>query len=157
MAFFAAAAGRFATGRFWPGTWMISSVGKDQFNNSESCILKIRPIVCFFLQWFWDCRSFYFHSLKVESNFLVSKRLLCLYDKKKNKTYLLVDMKFLFSYSTQHLTRSLCSLVSYRVKHSKGSPYLRAPMYYCLYIINNNNTQFSPRNRKQPLFHYMII
>ena len=39
--------GRFATGRFWPGTWMISSVGKDQFDNWEFCILKIRPIVCF--------------------------------------------------------------------------------------------------------------
>ena len=25
--------GRFATGRFWSGTWMISSVGKDQFNS----------------------------------------------------------------------------------------------------------------------------
>ena len=39
--------GRFATGRFWPVTWMISSVGKDQFNNWKFCILKIRPIVCF--------------------------------------------------------------------------------------------------------------
>ena len=157
MAFLAAAAGRFATGRFWPGTWMISSVGKDQFNNSESCILKIRPIVCFFLQWFWDCRSFYFHSLKVESTFLVSRRLLCLYDK-KNNIYLLVDMKFLFSYSTQHLTRSLRSLVSYRVKHSKGNSIsTRTHVLFFMCIINNNNSQFSQRNRKQPLFHYMII
>ena len=156
MAFLAAAAGRFATGRFWPGTWMISSVGKDQFNNWEFCILKIRPIVCFFLR-FWDCRSFYFHSLKVESTFLVSKRLLCLYDK-KNNTYLLVDMKFLFSYSTQHLTRSLRSLVSYRVKHSKGNSIsTRTHVLFFMCIINNNNSQFSQRNRKQPLFHYMII
>ena len=43
--------------------------------------------------------------------FPVSKGLLCLYDKK--------DMEFLFSCSTPHLTRSLRSLVSYRVKHSK--------------------------------------
>ena len=34
-------------------------------------------------------------------------------------TWLLVDMEFLFSCSTRHLTRSLRSLVSYRVKHSK--------------------------------------
>ena len=153
MAFLAAAAGRFATGRFWPGTWMISSVGKDQFNNSESCILKIRPIVCFFfLQWFWDCRSFYFHSLKVESTFLVSKRLLCLYDK-KNNTYLLVDMKFLFSYST-HISLVLCAHL--------WAIELNIPREVHIYarhvlFINNNNTQFSPRNRKQPLFHYMII
>ena len=32
---------------------------------------------------FGDCRSFYFHSL-IESTFLVSKRLLCLYDKQNN-------------------------------------------------------------------------
>ena len=35
--------GRFVTGRFWPCTWKISSVGEDQ----EFCILKITPIVCF--------------------------------------------------------------------------------------------------------------
>ena len=35
------------TGRFWPCTWKISSVGEDQVNNWEFCILKITPIVCF--------------------------------------------------------------------------------------------------------------
>ena len=35
-----------------------------------------------------------------------SKGLLCLYDK-QNNTWLLVDMKFQFSCSTRHLTRSL--------------------------------------------------
>ena len=54
----------------------------------------------------------------MKSAFLVSKGLLCLYDK-KNNTWLLVDMEFLFSRSTRHLTRSLRSLVSYRVEHSK--------------------------------------
>ena len=39
--------GRFATGRFWPCTWKISSVGKDQANDWEFCLLKITPIVCF--------------------------------------------------------------------------------------------------------------
>ena len=39
--------GRFATGRFWPCTWKISSVGKDQANDWEFCRLKITPIVCF--------------------------------------------------------------------------------------------------------------
>ena len=38
--------------------------------------------------------------------FLLSKGLLCLYGK-QNNTWLLVDMKFQFSCSTRHLTRSL--------------------------------------------------
>ena len=54
----------------------------------------------------------------MKSAFLPNEGLLCLYDK-QNNTWLLVDMKFLFSCSTRHLTRSLRSLVSYRVKHSK--------------------------------------
>ena len=53
-----------------------------------------------------------------KSTFVVSKGLLCLYDKQDN-TWLLVDMKFLLSFSTRHLTRSLRSLVSYRVERSK--------------------------------------
>ena len=60
---------------------------------------------------FEDCRFIYFHSL-MKSAFLPSKGLLCLYDK-QNNIWLLVDMEFLFSCSTRHLTRSL------RVKHSK--------------------------------------
>ena len=44
----------------------------------------------------------------MKSAFLPSEGLLCLYDK-QNNSWLLVDMEFLFS----------CSLVSYRVKHSK--------------------------------------
>ena len=48
----------------------------------------------------------------MKSAFLPSKGLLCLYDK-QNNTWLLVDMEFLFSCSTQHLTRSLtCELSS---------------------------------------------
>ena len=39
--------GRLVTGRFWPCTWKISSVGEDQVNNWEFCTLKITPIVCF--------------------------------------------------------------------------------------------------------------
>ena len=54
----------------------------------------------------------------MKSAFLFSKGLLCLYDK-RNNTWLLVDMKFLFSCSTRHLIRLLRPLVSYRVKHSK--------------------------------------
>ena len=37
---------RFAIGRFWPWTWKISSVGKNQFNYWQFSILKIRPIIC---------------------------------------------------------------------------------------------------------------
>ena len=54
----------------------------------------------------------------MKSAFLLTKGLLCL-DDKQNNTWLLLDMEFLFSYSTWHLTRSLRSLVTYRVKHSK--------------------------------------
>ena len=54
----------------------------------------------------------------MKSAFLLSKGLLSLYDK-QNNTWLLVDMEFLFSCSTRHLTRSLRSLLSYRVEHSK--------------------------------------
>ena len=95
------------------------------------CILKIRPIVCscsdskrvfvlsaptHFMIFIQGCRSFYFHSL-IKATFLVSETLLCLYDK-QNDTWLLVDMKFFFPCSTRHITRSLRSLVSYRVKNS---------------------------------------
>ena len=41
----------------------------------------------------------------------------CLYNKQKN-TWLLVDMEYLFSFSTLYLTRSLRSLVRYRIEHS---------------------------------------
>ena len=54
----------------------------------------------------------------MKSAFPLSKGVLCLYDK-QNNTGLLLDMEFLFSCSTRHLTGSLRSLVSYRVKHSK--------------------------------------
>ena len=42
----------------------------------------------------------------------------CLYNK-QNITYSLMDMNFIFSCSTRYLTRSLRSLVRYRVDHSK--------------------------------------
>ena len=73
------------------------------------------------------------------------RALYCVYMLKKSKTWLLVDMDFLCSCSP-HLTRSLRSLVSYRVKHSKRNfiyiiykyiyiyiyiyIYTRAPIYY---------------------------
>ena len=97
---------------------------------------------------FEDCRFIYLHSL-MRSDFLPRKGLLCLYDK-QNNTWLLVDMEFLFSCSTRHLTRSLRSLVSYRVKHSKInsiSPiYSIFPIYYLLsipWVILYNNDKLS--------------
>ena len=42
----------------------------------------------------------------------------CLYNK-QNNTWLLVDMEYIFSCSTFYLTRSLRSLMIYRVEHSK--------------------------------------
>ena len=53
----------------------------------------------------------------MKSAFLPSKGLLCLYDK-QNKTWLLVNMEFLLSCSTW-----------------REIPYLRAPMYYSLFIV----------------------
>ena len=44
--------------------------------------------------------------------------LVCLYNK-QNITCPLVDMNFIFSWSTRYLTRSLRSLVRYRIQHSK--------------------------------------
>ena len=82
---------------------------------------------------FEDCRFIYLHSL-MRSDFLLRKGLLCSYD---DYVHMVVDMEFLFSCSTRHLTRSLRSLVSYRVKHSKiNSISTRAdvlfPIYYFL-------------------------
>ena len=83
--------GGFATVRFFPYTWKISSVGMDQFINCEFCILKIRPIVSFcsdsthvFISSAsthltilnQGCRSFYF-PLLIKLTFLVSEGLLC--------------------------------------------------------------------------------
>ena len=66
----------------------------------------------------------------MKSAFLPSKGLLCFYDK-QNNTWLLVYMEFLFIRSTRHLARSLRSLLSYRVKHSKrNSISTRARDYY---------------------------
>ena len=55
-----------------------------------------------------------------------------LYDK-QNNTWLLVDMGFLFSCSTRHLTHLLCPLLSETFKDK--IPDLCAPMYYSLFII----------------------
>ena len=55
--------------------------------------------------------SIHLFSLLMKSAFLLSKGLLCLYDK-QNNTWLLVDMEFLFSRSTR-----------------REISYLRAPMY----------------------------
>ena len=66
---------------------------------------------------FEDCRFTFIHLL-MKSAFLPSKGLLWLYDK-QNNTWLLVDIEFLSSCSTRHLTGSLRSLVSFRVKLSK--------------------------------------
>ena len=85
--------------------------------------------------------------------FFPSKGLLCLYDK-QNNTWLLVDMEFLFSCSTRHLTRSLRSLVSYRVKHSKrNSISTRAHVLFSIYHINCGVIQGFPALRKAVTTH----
>ena len=54
----------------------------------------------------------------------------CLCNRQDN-AWLLADMEFLFSSSTLYRARSLRPLVRYR----RNVPYLRASMYYPLYII----------------------
>ena len=69
----------------------------------------------------------------MKSAFLVSKGLLCLYDK-QNNTWLFVDMEFLFKCSTRQ-TCALCSLVSYGAKHSKrNSISMRAHVVLSIYL-----------------------
>ena len=123
--------GRFAAGLFWPCTWKISSVGKDQLNNwefwahlktwVESPQKKTHVFTFQCANALYDFYSgLWILSFSFKSNFFVSKGLLCLHDK-QNNIWLLEDMKFLFSCSTRHLTR-------------REIPYLRAPMYYSPYI-----------------------
>ena len=57
--------GRFATSRFWPCTWNISSVAKDDINNWQFCILKIRPIVCFHLEYVKLFSVFFIRGLSI--------------------------------------------------------------------------------------------
>ena len=69
-------AGRFATSRFWPCTWKISSVGKDQVHIREFCVMKVPPIIVsvaiqrIFSSWALPSRYFaiYFRSL-IKSTF----------------------------------------------------------------------------------------
>ena len=116
--------GRSATSQLLPFTWKISSVGKDKVNQWEFCKLKFTTIVVFVIniqRIFPSLELAPTHSIIViqglsihlfsfihNSAFLFSKGLLCLYYKQNNRR-LFVDMEFFFS----------CSLVSYRVKHSK--------------------------------------
>ena len=60
---------------------------------------------------------------------------MCLYNKHNNR-WLLGNIEFLFSCSIRYPTRSLRSLVRYRVNTRREIPYLLTPMYYCLYIHN---------------------
>ena len=69
--------------------------------------------------------------------FLLSKGLLCLYDK-QNNTQFLVDMKFFFSCSTQHLPRCAHSW-AIKLNTQREIPYLHTPMYYSPYITLASN------------------
>ena len=59
----------------------------------------------------------------------------CLYNE-QNITCLLVDMNFIFSFSTQYLIISLRSLVRYRVEHSKIK-FISTRGYVILYLLCN--------------------
>ena len=120
--------GRFARGCFGrlPGRFLLSVRTKSMNENFANW--KLRPLL-FLLLWFnaffpsWALApthcpifvrelSIHLFSFINKVGFFVSKY-------KHNITWLLVDMQFLFSCSTRHLTRSLCSLMSYWVKHSE--------------------------------------
>ena len=98
--------------------WQLEDLPKADFGHlPEWLLLSIRTksINENFVNWkLW----YHLFSFINEVGFLLSKGLLCLYDK-QNNTWLLVDMEFLFSCLTRHITRSLHSLVSYQVKRSK--------------------------------------
>ena len=67
--------------------------------------------------------------------FLVNNGLLCLYDTQIN-TWLLVDMKFIFSCSMQHLTCLLGLLMSYQVKHlRRNSISTCALVLFSMYLV----------------------
>ena len=73
----------------------------------------------------------------------------CLYNK-QNITCPLMDMNFIFSWSTRYLTRSLRSLVRYRVDHSKikfisTRGHVISSIYLVLKSIEGN---WRTRNRK---------
>ena len=105
------------------------------------CKLKITPIVVFVIvfQSIFPSRALaptqcmivdsaiYFYLL-MNSAFLVTKRLLCLYDKQNLYT------KLFISCSTWHLTRSLRSLVSYQVEHSKRKSHIYVHPCIILYL-----------------------
>ena len=101
---------RFATGRFWPCTWK-TSFGKDQFNNWEFFILKVRLIVCFFSD------STHVFILSVSTHFKSFMRGLSIF-----YFHLLIKLTFLVSkglYEISLLVLDAVPLVRYRVKHSK--------------------------------------
>ena len=58
-------------------------------------------------------------------------------------------MTFLFSCSTWHLTRSLCSLVSYRVKHSKRNFILTRARVFSIYTPSLGENFQNPLNDSQ--------
>ena len=89
---------------------------------------------------FGDCRFNYFHS-SMRSAFFVSRGLLCLYDK-QNNTWLLVDMEFLFSCSTRHLTRSRCLLMNSPVKRSKRNSISTRACVLCIILYVSSYIQF---------------
>ena len=90
----------------------------------------------------------------MKSAFLPSKGPLCLYDK-QNNTWLLIDMELLFSCSTRHLTRSLHSLASYRVKHSRGAFCCACPVNFGLIRETAGNVDGSGKSLK--LLYYTIL
>ena len=92
---------------------------KHQWNTKWAFPRKLHilhvKITCYLHTW-RDHRGYGYITFEIWYFDLVFHR--CLYDK-QNITYSLMDMNFIFSCSTLYLTRSLCSLVRYRVDHSK--------------------------------------
>ena len=87
----------------------------------------------------------------MKSAFLLSKGLLYLYDK-QNNTWLFVDMEFLFSCSTRHLTRELSSLTLEEKFH------IYARLCIILYLLNFFTKANNEKNRLTPSeFRKLII
>ena len=84
--------------------------------NDEKCSYELRRVFREFSKIFENVWKMFGNLWEIAK---ISSILLFIFNSKQNITCLLVDMCFIFSCSTQYLTRSLCSLVRYQVEHSK--------------------------------------
>ena len=92
------------------------------------------------------------YDIQEHANFYLPPKTLsevCLYNK-QNNTWLLVDMEYLFLFSTLYLTYLLCSLVRYQVEHLKRYS-ISTHAHVISYIFLSDSGIFQ-NNKKKILF-----